>query len=94
MKTTDRRRLARRPPGNGLIYIDGASNGFAVTVLAASGGTARLRQHFPFLVPDSFTFAATSSGQEPCARAHCEKLPQSGDLIRVRFKPLQPGSWP
>lgn len=94
MKTTDRHRLVRRPPGKGLIYLDGASNGFAVTVLVASSGTARLRQHFPFLVPDSFTLASTSAGPEPGARVRCQKLSQSGDLIRVRFDPLEPGSWP
>lgn len=94
MKTTDRRRLARRPPGKGLIYLDGASNGFAVTVLGASGGTVRLRQHFPFLVPDGFTLASTSEGPEPGARVRCQKLSQSGDLIRARFDPPQLGYWP
>lgn len=94
MKTTDHRRLARTPPGKGLIYIDDTNNGFAVTVLAARNGTARLRQHFPFPVPESFTLATSSEGPSPYGHVRCEKLSQSGDLIRVRFNPPQSGFWP
>lgn len=94
MKTRDGRHLTRRPRGKGLIYLDGTGNGFAVTVLDASGSTARLRQHFPFPAPDSFTFASAAAGSEPNAPVRCEKLSQSGDIIRVRFSSPYPGFRP
>lgn len=94
MKTREGRRLARRPPGKGLIYLDGTGNGFAVTVLAVSNSTARLRQHFPFLAPDSFTLTSTPAGSEASVPVRCEKLSQSGDIIRVRFSSPYPGFRP
>lgn len=79
------RRRASGPAGRGLIYLDQASTGFAVTIQALSGTGARLRQPFPFAVPEKFRLVPSSSGAQPASELLCERISQTGDLIRVRF---------
>lgn len=79
------RRRSCGPAGNGLIYLERTATGFAVTIQELTGSGARLRQPFPFAVPEKFRLVPASWGDQPAQALLCERISQTGDLIRVRF---------
>lgn len=83
--SSNTRATASAMPKCGKIMIEGDSTGFSITLQKISPDGARLRQAFPFPVPNTFSLVTFNSLTNSHDTRSCEKIWQRGDLVNARF---------
>ena len=84
-----KRPVAPSVPGNlsrsGTIVLGTDGPGFCITLQRVSRKGARLRQAFPFPVPETFSLVTFNAATNSHDETPCEKVWQRGDLVSARF---------